>query len=62
VTWNQGVKIIGAAKASLALYSMPVFAAVLAYVLLGETLQGFHWMGGTLIFGGLLLATLPKRR
>ncbi|MNJ59043.1 putative DMT superfamily transporter inner membrane protein [compost metagenome] len=62
VTWNQGVKIIGAANASLALYSMPVFAAVLAYVLLGETLQGFHWMGGALIFGGLLLATLPRRR
>jgi drug/metabolite transporter (DMT)-like permease len=62
VTWNQGVKIVGAARASLALYSMPVFAAVLAYLLLGEILQGFHWMGGALIFGGLLLATLPKRR
>jgi len=61
VTWNQGVKIIGAAKASLALFSMPVFAAVLAYVLLGETLQGFHWAGGALIFGGLLFAMRPSR-
>ena len=62
VTWNQGVKIIGAARASLALYSMPVFAAVLAYALLGETLQAFHWIGGALIFAGLLWATLPRRR
>ncbi|KHO66186.1 DMT family transporter [Pseudomonas flexibilis] len=61
LTWNQGVKILGAAKASLALYTMPVFAAVLAYLLLGETLQGFHWVGGALIFGGLLFATRPGR-
>ena len=55
------MKILGAAKASLALYTMPVFAAVLAYLLLGETLQGFHWVGGALIFGGLLFATRPGR-
>ncbi|HLV17119.1 MAG TPA: EamA family transporter [Pseudomonas sp.] len=61
VAWNQGVKIIGAAKASLALYTMPVFAAILAYLLLGETLQSFHWIGGALIFGGLLFATRPGR-
>ncbi|HTO18767.1 MAG TPA: EamA family transporter [Pseudomonas sp.] len=61
LTWNQGVKILGAAKASLALYTMPVFAAVLAYLLLGETLQTFHWVGGALIFGGLLFATRPGR-
>lgn len=61
LTWNQGVKIIGAAKASLALYTMPVFAAILAYLLLGETLQTFHWLGGALIFGGLLFATRPGR-
>ena len=61
LTWNQGVKIIGAAKASLALYTMPVFAAILAYLLLGETLELFHWLGGALIFGGLLFATRPGR-
>ncbi|HTN29919.1 MAG TPA: EamA family transporter [Pseudomonas sp.] len=61
LTWNQGVKILGAAKASLALYTMPVFAAILAYLLLGETLQVFHWVGGALIFGGLLFASRPGR-
>jgi drug/metabolite transporter (DMT)-like permease len=61
LTWNHGVKVVGAAKAALTSYLMPVFAALLAYLLLGETLEVFHWLGGALIFGGLLLATRPGR-
>jgi drug/metabolite transporter (DMT)-like permease len=40
---------------------MPVFTAILGWILLGEALQLFHWFGGAMIFAGLLLATLPKR-
>lgn len=59
--WNHGVKILGAAKASMANYLMPVFTAILGWLLLGEGLQTFHWVGGAMIFGGLLLATRPAR-
>jgi drug/metabolite transporter (DMT)-like permease len=59
--WNHGIKVVGAAKAALSSYLMPVFAALFSYLLLGETLQAFHWFGGALIFSGLALATLPKR-
>ncbi|HBX54103.1 DMT family transporter [Pseudomonas sp. UBA2684] len=55
--WNHGVKILGAAKASMANYLMPVFTAILGWLLLDEGLQLFHWLGGALIFAGLLLAT-----
>lgn len=63
LAWNHGVRVVGAAKASLSNYLMPVFTALLGWLLLGEGLQAFHWLGGGLIFAGLLLGTqrLPGR-
>ncbi|MGE6531420.1 DMT family transporter [Pseudomonas sp. NPDC077382] len=57
LSWNHGVKTVGAAKAAMATYLMPVFTAILGWLLLGEGLQLFHWIGGGMIFAGLLLAT-----
>lgn len=59
--WNNGVKVLGASTAAMGNYLMPVFTAILGWILLGEALQIFHWIGGAMIFAGLLLATLPKR-
>lgn len=61
LAWNHGLKVLGAARASLFSYLMPVFAALLAWLLLGEQLAIYHWLGGGLIFAGLLLATRPVR-
>ncbi|BAN50578.1 DMT family transporter [Metapseudomonas resinovorans] len=60
--WNQGIRVLGVAKAVLTNYLMPVFTALLAYFLLGEGLQAYHWAGGALIFSGLILATRPSFR
>jgi drug/metabolite transporter (DMT)-like permease len=60
--WNQGIRVLGVAKAVLTNYLMPVFTALLGYLLLGEGLQAYHWFGGALIFAGLLLATRPSLR
>lgn len=57
LAWNHGVRVVGAAKAALASYLMPVFTAALGWLLLGEGLQAFHWLGGGLIFSGLLLGS-----
>jgi len=62
VGWNHGVKIVGAGRAAMVMYLMPVFTALLGWVLLGEALRTFHWIGGALIFAGLLLATRPSFR
>ncbi len=56
LAWNHGVAVVGAAKAALTSYLMPVFTALLGWLLLGEGLAGHHWIGGGLIFTGLLLA------
>ena len=62
VGWNHGVRIVGAGRAAMVMYLMPVFTALLGWLLLGEALRTFHWIGGALIFADLLLATRPSFR
>ncbi|PKM24506.1 MAG: EamA family transporter [Gammaproteobacteria bacterium HGW-Gammaproteobacteria-13] len=57
LAWNHAIRILGAAKAALSNYLMPVFTAILGWLLLGEGLQNYHWLGAALIFAGLLLGT-----
>ena len=62
LAWNYGIKVLGASRVGLSNYLMPVFAAVLSWALLNESLQGFHWAGAALIFSGLLLANWKSAR
>jgi len=62
MAWNYGIKVLGASRVGLSFYLMPVFAAIFSWLLLDETLQGFHWMGAALIFSGLLLAIWKPAR
>lgn len=62
LAWNNGVRVLGPATASLFSYLMPVFAALLSVMLLGEQLHWYHLLGGTLTFCGLLLATRRGRK
>lgn len=62
LVWNNGVRVLGPATASLFSYLMPVFAALLSVMLLGEQLHLYHLLGGTLTFCGLLLATRRGRK
>ncbi|MBF7731212.1 DMT family transporter [Pseudomonas sp. N040] len=61
LAWNYGIKVLGASRVALSNYLMPVFAAILSWLLLDEALQGFHWVGAVLIFGGLLVANWKPR-
>jgi drug/metabolite transporter (DMT)-like permease len=54
--WNIGLRELGAARTAMSNYLMPVFTAILAWLLLDEGLQTYHWVGGALILSGLLLA------
>lgn len=60
--WNYGVHRVGPARAAMFMYLNPVFAAVLAWVFLGESLHRFHLLGGALILAGLYLTTQIRRR
>ena len=60
VCWNHGVKVLGAATASVFIYLIPVFTAVMAWFFLGEAVYGFHLWGGVMILGGLLLSSFSN--
>jgi len=53
--WNHGVEVLGANRTGLFMNLIPVFASILAILLLGETLQAFHIIGMALIFIGMIL-------
>ncbi|MGM0571331.1 DMT family transporter [Marinobacter sp.] len=55
--WNYGVLNVGPAKSAMFMYLTPVFAAMLAWVFLGERLGWYHLAGGALILAGLYLTT-----
>ncbi|MDP7241587.1 MAG: DMT family transporter [Rhodospirillales bacterium] len=55
VYWNNAVAVIGANKAGLFLHLIPVFTVVLAILVLGEQLKGFHIAGTGLIVTGIYL-------
>jgi drug/metabolite transporter (DMT)-like permease len=58
--WNIGVARIGAQRASLFQYLIPVFAAVIAILLVDERLYGYHAVGAVLIVGGLVVANARR--
>ena len=58
--WNHGVARVGPARASVFLYLMPVFGAVLGYLLLNERLAPYHLLGALLVLGGVALMNRQK--
>ena len=62
LAWNHAIRTLGAAKAALSNYLMPVFTAVLGWLLLGEGLHSYHWLGAALIFAGLLMGTQARAK
>ena len=61
MTWNRGIDLIGAPRASAFLHTIPLFSALLATSLLGEKLMPFHIVGFVLILAGVSLAARPTR-
>lgn len=59
--WNRGVELLGPGRAGQFIHLMPVFGAVLAFVVLGEALQPFHLVGAAIIGAGILLASRQRR-
>jgi len=55
--WFRSLKSIGASKASVFMNIVPLSAATLATLLLGEELKTFHLIGAVLVLGGATLVT-----
>ena len=58
--WNYGIEQLGANRAGLYVNLVPLFASVMAVVLLGETFQSYHVLGVLFIFGGIALFNLSR--
>ena len=58
--YNRSVETLGASRASMLLYLQTLFVAVLAYLLLGESLHDYDLVGAAFIIAGIVLATLIK--
>ena len=52
---------LGAARVGVVLYLGPVYAAATAWLVLGEPVRSFHWLGAALILPGIYLSTLSAR-
>ncbi|MBP2298875.1 DMT family transporter [Azospirillum picis] len=61
LAYQKTIEMMGAARASTALYVSPLWAALASWQLLSEPLQGFHLVGVLLVLPGVTLATLPAR-
>lgn len=54
--WMQGLQRLGSDRTAIFMNLLPLFTALLASVLLGETIHGYHWLGGGLILAGVMLS------
>lgn len=62
IFWNRAVKSLGPARAAPFMYLMPLFAAALAIVFLGERLGTYHVIGMAIIVAGLTTALRAPAR
>ena len=56
----HAVAHIGPSRASMFFNLVPLLTAVIAAVMLGESLAGYHAVGGVLTVAGVVLAELWK--
>lgn len=62
VLWNQSVLLIGASKAGMIYYTIPLTSGILAWYFLGEKVGLLHVASGTLIISGIFLANYEKKK
>ncbi|WP_051248121.1 DMT family transporter [Inquilinus limosus] len=59
--WNRCVATLGPALTGASFHLVAVYSSVLAFLLLGEPIRGFHLVGIGLILLGFAIAILPAR-
>lgn len=58
--WSLGVREVGPSKSGIFMYLIPVFAAILSWFFIDESLEPFHIYGGLLVMMGLCLGTMKR--
>lgn len=62
--WTSGIDRIGPVASGIVYYSLPVYTAIMAHFILGETVTSAQLIGGGMIIAGILLTSiqLPQKR
>lgn len=60
--WNTAIKKIGAVKAGIIYYLVPVFGSFFAVIFLGETINSMQFLGGFFVLGGVIFSSLTKNK
>lgn len=58
--YNWSVEVLGAARAGTLIYTQMIFVAFFAWLVLGETIEWYHYLGAGLIIVGVVLVTLMR--
>ena len=62
LAYGKLVSMLGPQRTGLLMYLGPIYNAVLAWLLLGERIEAYHFAGSALILGGIALATVAPGR
>jgi drug/metabolite transporter (DMT)-like permease len=58
--YNWSVGVLGAARSGMLIYLQTVFATFFAWLILGEAIHWYHFVGGGLVIVGILFVTLLR--
>ena len=62
IFYVRGVELIGSNRASLFVNLIPLFGTIGSVIVLGEALEGFHFLAAALVATGIVLAEWSARR
>ena len=59
--WINGISKLGADRTSVFFNLMPIIAAILAAIILAETLAIYHYIGGSMVIIGVMLVQIKPK-
>ncbi|MBO6226945.1 MAG: EamA family transporter, partial [Shewanella sp.] len=59
--WINGISKLGADRTSVFFNLMPIIAAILAAIILDETLAIYHYIGGSMVIMGVMLVQIKPK-
>jgi drug/metabolite transporter (DMT)-like permease len=60
--WFACLKVLPASRVSIFIYMTPVFAVILAFLILNERFSWLFYAGGVLVLGSVVASTVASRR
>jgi drug/metabolite transporter (DMT)-like permease len=61
LSYSFMLRELGASRVAVVLYLGPIYAAFMSWIVLGEPVRGFHWIGAALILPGIYLVTRARQ-